>query len=430
MKKILLTSLLLLALAATQTLTAQSRLTENTLKLDSTSNMPPARIEDLAWMAGRWIGEGFGGQLEETWNPPLGGAMVATFRMLSNNQPSFYEICLIAPEGNSLMYKVKHFNPDFSAWEEKTEMVRFPLIKMEPGKVWFEGLTLVLEGDVCTQYLAMKQKSGSYREVKLTFHRAVSKPEPNPELAAFQSKIKPTPVMFLGTYHMSNPGMDAFNLQSDDVLAPKRQAEMATFQPTIIAIEAPFNDSLTLARFQEYLTGELSLRKNETEQIGFRLAKILGHQKIYPIDVTSNLEMGDMQQVIAADPARHGARMAEVQELGNGAIALMGKWLKEGSVMNMLYQMNRPEFHDLNYELYLRISLPTVQGDNYAGADFVGQWHHRNLKIMSNLHQIGFTPEDRILVVFGQGHVPLFQRIAEDSPWFKVVDVLPYLKAD
>jgi hypothetical protein len=49
---------------------------------------------------------------------------------------------------------------------------------------------------------------------------------------------------------------------------------------------------------------------------------------------------------------------------------------------------------------------------------------------MSNLHQIGCTPEDRVLVVYGQGHVPLFQRIAEDSPWFKVVDVLPYLKGE
>jgi hypothetical protein len=172
MKKILFAALFLLAASATQTLTAQSRLTENTLKLDSTSNMPSARIEDLAWMTGRWIGEGFGGQLEETWNPPMGGAMVATFRMLSDSQPAFYEICLIAREGNSLMYKVKHFNPDLSAWEDKEEMVRFPLIKMEPGKVWFEGLTLMRKGKTCTQYLAMKQKDGSYKEVKLTFLRA------------------------------------------------------------------------------------------------------------------------------------------------------------------------------------------------------------------------------------------------------------------
>lgn len=171
MKKILLTSLFATALFAMQPLTAQSRLTENTLRLDSVSNMPPAGIEDLAWMAGRWTGEGFGGQLEETWNPPMGGAMAATFRLVNEEKPSFYEICLIAPEGNSLIYKVKHFNPDLTAWEEKAEMVRFPLVKLEPGKVWFEGLTLVLEGDVCTQYLAMKQRDGSYREVKLIFRK-------------------------------------------------------------------------------------------------------------------------------------------------------------------------------------------------------------------------------------------------------------------
>jgi len=33
-----------------------------------------------------------------------------------------------------------------------------------------------------------------------------------------------------------------------------------------------------------------------------------------------------------------------------------------------------------------------------------------------------------ILVNFGQGHVPLFQQIAESSPNFEVVEVLPYLK--
>lgn len=33
-------------------------------------------------------------------------------------------------------------------------------------------------------------------------------------------------VLLLGSYHMSNPGMDQFNLEADDVLAPKRQAEL------------------------------------------------------------------------------------------------------------------------------------------------------------------------------------------------------------
>ena len=52
-------------------------------------------------------------------------------------------------------------------------------------------------------------------------------------------------VLVLGVYHMANPGRDVFNMQADDVLAPKRQAEIAQlmevlkkFQPTKIAIEA------------------------------------------------------------------------------------------------------------------------------------------------------------------------------------------------
>ena len=55
-------------------------------------------------------------------------------------------------------------------------------------------------------------------------------------------------VLVLGVYHMNNPGRDVFNTEADDVLAPKRQAEIAQvivalerFRPTKIAVEAGFN---------------------------------------------------------------------------------------------------------------------------------------------------------------------------------------------
>jgi hypothetical protein len=85
---------------------------------------------------------------------------------------------------------------------------------------------------------------------------------PASDLDMFLSKEPTIPLMFLGAYHMANPGLDHFNLQSDDVLAPKRQAEiqdlvnrLAAFKPTKIAVEAPFGDSLTRARYQNYLAG-------------------------------------------------------------------------------------------------------------------------------------------------------------------------------
>src|SRR5262249_36777547 len=99
-------------------------------------------------------------------------------------------------------------------------------------------------------------------------------------------------VMVLGTYHMANPGHDMFNLKADDVLAPKRQAEIAEvmavlkkFNPTKIAVERTVGDSRITKDYADYLAGTHELTRNEIEQLGFRLAKTLGHKTVYAVDV-------------------------------------------------------------------------------------------------------------------------------------------------
>ena len=70
--------------------------------------------------------------------------------------------------------------------------------------------------------------------------------------AAAQATSKPAPaqpptqVMIVGTFHLDNPGRDVFNVQVDDVLAEKRQAELADiatalarFAPTDVMVEWP-----------------------------------------------------------------------------------------------------------------------------------------------------------------------------------------------
>jgi hypothetical protein len=53
-----------------------------------------------------------------------------------------------------------------------------------------------------------------------------------------------TELLILGSYHMDNPGLDAVNPEADDVLTPRRQAEIAAlnaallqFRPTKVAVE-------------------------------------------------------------------------------------------------------------------------------------------------------------------------------------------------
>ena len=44
----------------------------NTLQYNENEGSPEATLKDVAWIAGHWKGEAFGGITEEIWSPPLG----------------------------------------------------------------------------------------------------------------------------------------------------------------------------------------------------------------------------------------------------------------------------------------------------------------------------------------------------------------------
>ena len=100
-----------------------------------------ASISDVAWIKGHWKGEAFGGQAEEIWSGPAGGAMMGMFRLINGEEISFYELMVIREHNQSLILQLKHFHNDMKGWEEKNETVDFPLLKIEENKIWFDGLT-------------------------------------------------------------------------------------------------------------------------------------------------------------------------------------------------------------------------------------------------------------------------------------------------
>lgn len=134
---------------------------------------PKAFIADAAWVAGRWVGEGFGATVEEVMSPPAGNAMVGHFRMSDKNGPSFYEIVQIREESGSLVYRVKHFNPDLTGWEEKDKTIDFRLVALSDHALYFDGLTIARTGpDEVTHWVRVKAKSGMTEEAKLVYRRA------------------------------------------------------------------------------------------------------------------------------------------------------------------------------------------------------------------------------------------------------------------
>ena len=226
-------------------------------------------------------------------------------------------------------------------------------------------------------------------------------------------------VLVLGVYHMDNPGRDVFNIDADDVLSPRRQAEiaelvevLARFQPTRIAVEAGFSDDDVVSDYRDFLAGDRELTRNEVEQIGFRLARQLGHDAVYPVDVD-----GEFPFPRLADYARaHGeteefdALMAEI----GAQVETVNEYLASHTILETLVRMNSDDQVAADVGFYYR-QVRFGEAWNWAGADLLSAWFHRNIRIHSNVVDLLESPDERVLVVFGAGHLGwLRQNVAAD----------------
>ena len=109
--------------------------------------VPTVGVESLAWLAGRWTCEAFGGQAEDVWAPPAGGQMAGLFRLVKDEGPTFYEIMILLMVDGRLTMRLKHFDAVLHGWEEKDDTVDFPLVDYENDTWYFDGLTIERTGE-------------------------------------------------------------------------------------------------------------------------------------------------------------------------------------------------------------------------------------------------------------------------------------------
>ena len=170
MRKLAAVTLPLLLVAGV--LTGSEAQTANTLRR-SEGAAPAGTLADMAWLAGRWEGEGLGGRVEEVWSPADGGAMMGMFRLVREGKPVFYEFLTLRETERGLAMQLKHFNPDMTGWEEREKFVEFLYVGSEGKRVFFEGLTFDRseEGQL-TVHLAIRRKDGGVREETFRMRRA------------------------------------------------------------------------------------------------------------------------------------------------------------------------------------------------------------------------------------------------------------------
>jgi hypothetical protein len=252
---------------------------------------------------------------------------------------------------------------------------------------------------------------------------------------ANEGSVVPPPraeVLVLGVYHMANPGRDIFNMKADDVLAHKRQAEIGEvievlkrFRPTKVAVEAEVGDDRITKRYTDYLAGRYTLSRNEIDQIGLRLAKELGLATVYPVDEEVEFPF---QRVV--DYARATGRTRELDALTDEIGAMVkeqNRVLLSHTVLETLLFMNADGQVARDVGFYYRQAHFGEPGDS-AGADLVSDWFRRNMRIYSNVVRIVDSPKDRVLVIFGAGHLGWLRHDFASDPTFRLRELGEFVK--
>ena len=250
------------------------------------------------------------------------------------------------------------------------------------------------------------------------------------------AKTKPT-LAVLGTYRMETAGNNVIDSKVADVTTPERQKQIVAtverlkkFKPTKIAIECDIaDDTRTRYTYNRYLSEGYQLSKNETNQIGFRLAKELSHEKLYCVDwVESPTELlNNYRRNASKDVELVKFLRTFYQNLKKETDAEHEK-LFTLSVTNQLVLLNQHARMEKEHQRYFDL-LRIGREKEHVGVNFLSWWYGKNMKILTNIIKITDSPNDRVLVIYGVEHNKLLTQFAKESGFYNVESPLKYLKS-
>ena len=264
-------------------------------------------------------------------------------------------------------------------------------------------------------------------------------PVEDPDLFIGKHKAK---AMVLGVFHFSNPGLDSYKPKYPfNILDKNRQIELnellnkiSLYKPTKILLECNRikSDSIINERYKKFLAGNFNIdnETNEIYQIGFKLAKKLNLKRVYCSDANAEwfgVEL-DWDNYDEASYLKSKGQYKKANRYDYESFYEMEDSLKTVQTLTEhLIWLNNPANRLKDHQAYLT-SIIEGAGDNYLGADNIARWYRRNLRIFANAYDItDFDKEERLLLIYGAGHVWQLRQFFIDSPDFDYVEPNDYL---
>lgn len=214
-------------------------------------------------------------------------------------------------------------------------------------------------------------------------------------------------IILVGTFHLE---------QEEEFVNKEREVHefvqfLSDLSPTKIAVEWEKSKEETLMK--RYVDPIQRLNMDEIEQIGFRLARKLEHEKIHAVNWSGRITEKDMNKLHAAIQENHPGLVRLMSELPNCRVQ------SDVHIQESYKSLN--ERHSINQVEDIYLSFLEVEEREPIGANFLTMWMERELRITKNILNIVDEEEERILLIIGRDHLFTLTNLFEGKGW-KVIN--------
>lgn len=244
-------------------------------------------------------------------------------------------------------------------------------------------------------------------------------------------KIK---IVLLGVPHFTPSPTDVYKNEGFNPESKKGQKEIAevvnklvAFKPNQICVEReldyqPKLDSL----YEEYLKGNYKLQVSEIDQLGFQTAKKLALPKLTTVNYMGYFEMKPIDDF--AEKNNQSQIISNLHQFAKTNTAEITHNQQNLSLKDFLIYDNSPYALNNNQAYYSRYIVKIGKDDSYVGTNLVAEWYKTNLHIYTNILRKVQPTDKALLIIYGQGHIPILKHLFESNSDFEVVEVKEVLK--
>lgn len=265
-----------------------------------------------------------------------------------------------------------------------------------------------------------------------------------------QTNPKKIKIILLGTFHF-NQSLDSASKLHSNLFTAKRQKEISDLvtnlvkqKPDKIFLEfsqknQPYYDSV----YNNYINGrepeKLRTRANEIFQLGMKIAKQLGHKKVFGMNYQpqeladssykpiNSVDKAIQNLYLALDKFEDSTRtniefydLPFPYKLPNQDSLLQKSTISKFLLfLNSEKKLSRDDYTNWNW-LY---SVGT--GNDITATDYVGTfWYGTNVRNYNNvLRNVDYKNDKCYLIIYGASHVAFLKHLFQMNPYFDVLDI-------